>query len=216
MRQLNSGLPEFSKYQMSKSATADLDGAGPESILPIVVMDSGLAAPRRPGMTKEESMGTRTSATLAKPAVWFRFATMFVRLTRRKRAKAGWFVALLYLLCMLAPGTALALGSPARWLPAEIKPAVAAPAHEHRHGAGVSHEHGGVHGAHHTDADDAKHSHDGTNSPGPCCAMHCLSAIPADPPAIAKPVQPRSIRGAENYRRLPGKAPPLLYRPPIA
>jgi hypothetical protein len=28
---------------LSKSATADLDGAGPESILPVVVMDSGLA-----------------------------------------------------------------------------------------------------------------------------------------------------------------------------
>jgi hypothetical protein len=29
-----------------------LDGAGPESIRTIVVMDSGLVAPLRPGMTK--------------------------------------------------------------------------------------------------------------------------------------------------------------------
>src|SRR3954451_7082280 len=46
---------------MSKSATADLDGAGPESILTIVVMDSlicnctsKLAALRRPGMTRPD------------------------------------------------------------------------------------------------------------------------------------------------------------------
>jgi hypothetical protein len=38
-------------YHLSESATADLDGAGPESIFMIVVMDSGLVAPLRPGMT---------------------------------------------------------------------------------------------------------------------------------------------------------------------
>jgi hypothetical protein len=140
---------------------------------------------------------------------------MFVRLTRRKRAKAGWFVALLYLLCVIAPAAAAALGNPAPWLPAEIKAAVAAPVHEHMYGAGASHEHGGMHAGQHGDMDEAKHSHDGTASPGPCCAMLCLSAIPADLPAIAKPEQPISVRVAEKYRRLPGKAPPLLYRPPI-
>ena len=41
---------------------------------------------------------------------------MFVRLTRPMRAKAGWFVALLYLFCVLAPGVALALGDAASCL----------------------------------------------------------------------------------------------------
>ena len=41
---------------------------------------------------------------------------MFVRLTRPVRAKAGWFVALLYLFCVLAPGVALALGDAASCL----------------------------------------------------------------------------------------------------
>jgi hypothetical protein len=41
---------------------------------------------------------------------------MFVRLTRRKRVKAGWFAALLYLFCVLAPGVALALGDAASCL----------------------------------------------------------------------------------------------------
>jgi hypothetical protein len=157
---------------------------------------------------------------LAEPAIRSRFAPkvdrMFVRLTRQKRARAGWFIALLYLLCVVAPGAALALGNPGRWLPAEVKPAVVAPVHEHMHGEASSHEHGGMHADRDADAGHVGRSHDGKTSPGPCCAMLCLSAIPADLPAIAKPAQPMSICVSENYRRLPGKAPPLLYRPPIA
>jgi hypothetical protein len=40
-----------SAISLSKSTTADLDGAGPESILTMVVMDSGLEAAPHPGMT---------------------------------------------------------------------------------------------------------------------------------------------------------------------
>jgi hypothetical protein len=140
---------------------------------------------------------------------------MFVLLTRPKRAKAGWLVAVLYLLCLLAPGTALALGSPAQWLPAGI--GQAAVAHEHDHsGHDGAHQHGAMHAGHQADADGVKHKHDGKTSPGPCCALHCLSAIPAELPAIAKPVQSVSLCVSENFQRLPGEAPPLHYRPPIA
>ena len=136
---------------------------------------------------------------------------MFVRLTRRMRAKAGWFVALLYLFCVLAPGLALALGDAAPCFPTESTPTVV---HMHDNSAhvGAAHELGG----HQADAGDAKHTHDGKTSPGPCCAMLCLSAIPANLPDIANPPLPMSVRVSENYQRLPGKAPPLLYRPPIA
>jgi hypothetical protein len=146
---------------------------------------------------------------------------MFVRLTRRMRAKAGWFVAMLYLLCIVAPGAALALGNPAPWLPAEIKPAVAAPSHEHMDHAHMHHgdssdDQGGMQTDRHSDAGHNNHQHDGKASPGPCCAMLGLSAIAVDLPAIANPVQPTSRCASEKKRRLPGKAPPLLYRPPIA
>lgn len=137
---------------------------------------------------------------------------MFVRLTRRKRARAGWFVALLYLLCVIAPGTALALGNPAPCLPAEMAPVV----HEHVHSAGAAHAHGGIHADHEADASHAGHSDDGKTAPGPCCAMLCVSAIPASLPAVAKPAQPITACVFAIYQRLPGKAPPLLYRPPIA
>jgi hypothetical protein len=137
---------------------------------------------------------------------------MFVRLTRSSRASAGWLVALLYLVCVLAPGAALALGGPAPWLPAEIEQAAE---HQHDHtGHGTSHQHGSEHAAHQADSDGAKHKHDSKNSPGPCCAMLGLSAMTADVPAIAQPMEPRSIRISESIRSLHGTTPPLLDRPP--
>jgi hypothetical protein len=141
---------------------------------------------------------------------------MFVRLTRPARAKAGWFAALLYLFCVLAPGVALALGDAASCLVHQSGMAAAA----HVHAATASHAHGEMH-QHHADAGNApqeptKHQHDGKGSPGPCCAMLCVSAIAADLPAIAKPSPPVSLCVFGNFQRLPGEAPPLLYRPPIA
>jgi len=141
---------------------------------------------------------------------------MLTSLARMKRVRAGWIVALIYLLCVLAPGVALALGNPAPWLPTEIRSAAAAEMH-HDPVNSSSHEHGDMHGVGHpADAGHAKHTHDGKTLPGPCCAMLCLSAIRGDLAAVAKPVQPVSVCVSENFQRLPGKAPPLLYRPPIA
>ena len=150
---------------------------------------------------------------------------MFVRLTKPVRAKVGWFVALLYLFCVLAPGAALALGDAASCLVHQFG-MTAAHVHEGaqpEHAA--SHQHHAMqadeHAMHHADPGDtmpghSEHQHDGKGSPGPCCAMLCFSAIAADLPAVAKPVQPISLCVSESFQRLPGKAPPLLYRPPIA
>jgi hypothetical protein len=148
---------------------------------------------------------------------------MFVRLTRRKRVKAGWFAALLYLFCVLAPGAALALGDAASCL---VPQSGTAAMHEHagtQHAA--SHQHHEIqtdqHAAHQADAGHAvpghaKHQHDGKGSMGPCCAVLCVSAIADDLPAVEKPSQPRSVCVSESLQRLPGEAPPLHYRPPIA
>ena len=151
---------------------------------------------------------------------------MFVCLTRPVRAKAGWFVALLYLFCVLAPGAALALGDAASCLLHQTGTVAAMHGHEDaqpEHAAAhQNHEmRTDMHAMHHADAGHAipgpaRHQHDGKGSMGPCCAMLCVSAIAADPPAIAKPVQPISRSVSESFQRLSGEAPPLLYRPPIA
>jgi hypothetical protein len=139
---------------------------------------------------------------------------MFVRLTRRNRTKAGWLVALLYLFCVLAPGVALALGNSAPCLPNVGTTSV------HSEHSATAHDHATMHDhAAHADAaphEHKQHRHDGKTSPGPCCAMLCLSALAADLPAIEKPAQPSAIRVAEIARRLHGTTPPLLDRPPNA
>jgi hypothetical protein len=149
---------------------------------------------------------------------------MFVGLTRRKRVKAGWFAALLYLFCVLAPGVALALGDAASCLLPQSGTAATMQAHEGAQHA-ASHQHHEMQADQHAtlqaDAGHAmpghtKHQHDGKGSMGPCCAVLCVSAITANLPAVTKPLQPRSVCVSENFQRLPGEAPPLLYRPPIA
>jgi hypothetical protein len=130
------------------------------------------------------------------------------------RAKAGWFVALLYLFCVLAPGVALALGDAAS---CHVFGMAADAAHVHE-GAQPEHEASHPHQADtgHVMPGHAGHPHDGKASTGPCCVMLCVSAIVADPPAVANPSPPVSFCVSENFQRLPDEAPPLLYRPPIA
>lgn len=146
---------------------------------------------------------------------------MFVRLTRPARAKAGWFAALLYLFCVLAPGVALALGDAASCL--LHQPAATAAAHVHTgdQAGATAHRHHDQNATHDADGGDglpapAGHQHDGKGGTGPCCAMLCVSAIATELPAIAKPAVPTSTCVSENFQRLPGEAPPLLFRPPIA
>ncbi|WP_456814522.1 MULTISPECIES: hypothetical protein [unclassified Bradyrhizobium] len=86
------------------------------------------------------------------------------------------------------------------------------------HADAAAHDHGGTHLHHAADAAEppAKHSHDGKNAPGPCCALMCVSALPADLPFVAGPLHPISTRLAEACQGLRSEAPPRLYRPPIA
>lgn len=141
---------------------------------------------------------------------------MLARLTNPIRIRAGRLLALVYLLCVLAPAAALAVGNPPPCLEAETGMATlmqadadSATAHHIPHAG--THDHSALHG----DNNHAHHHH-GKASPGPCCAMLCLSAVPADLPAIATPSRPMAALVSAIFRPLRGEAPPLLYRPPIA
>jgi hypothetical protein len=146
-----------------------------------------------------------------------------LQLTRSMRIRVGRLIALAYLFCVLAPAAALAWGSgPAPCLDDDALLAGLVPAHHqmaasHMHGDS-SHDHAGTHAHHQTAAQDApaQHHHDGKGKPGPCCAMMCAVALPADLPSVAKPLQPISACAPEIVASLHSEAPPLLYRPPIA
>ena len=73
---------------------------------------------------------------------------MFVRLTRRKRVKAGWLAALLYLFCVLAPGVALAAGDAASCLVHQLGTAASTHGHD-----GPQPEHAASHQHHEMQAD---------------------------------------------------------------
>nr|WP_245452885.1 hypothetical protein [Bradyrhizobium sp. C9] len=151
---------------------------------------------------------------------------MLVRLTKSGRVRAGCSIILAYLFCVLAPSLALAFGAPFPCLTDEVQPVAVhvhdasmpmahaeAAAHDH-----AAHDHGGMHTHHAAGGVEppAKHSHDGKNSPGPCCALMCVSALPADLPLVAGPLHPIANRLAEVFQSLRGEAPARLYRPPIA
>jgi hypothetical protein len=148
---------------------------------------------------------------------------MLLQLTRSMRIRVGRIIALAYLFCVLAPAASLAWGSgPAPCLD-DVLLADLVPAHHqvvasHSHDGNVTHDHAGMHAHHQTAAQDAPapHHHDGKGKVGPCCAMMCVSALPADLPSFAKPLQPISACTPEIVASLHSEAPPLLYRPPIA
>ncbi|KJC46879.1 hypothetical protein [Bradyrhizobium sp. LTSP857] len=148
---------------------------------------------------------------------------MSLQLKRSVRIRVGRLVALAYLFCVLAPAASLAWGSgPAPCLDdvllADLVPVHHQVAASHTHDGDVTHDHAGMHAHHQTAAQDtpAPHHHDGKGKPGPCCAMMCVSALPADLPSVAKPVLPISACTPEIVTSLRSEAPPLLYRPPIA
>ena len=136
--------------------------------------------------------------------------------------RAGCSIILAYLFCVLVPSLALALGAPFPCLTDDVQPVAMTPVHEApasmAHADHAARDHGGMHAHHMADgsAPPAKHSHDGNTSAGPCCAMMCVSALPADLPSVNGPLHPIVTRISEAYPSLRSETPARLYRPPIA
>lgn len=155
---------------------------------------------------------------------------MFVRLSRANRLRAGRLVALVYLLCVLAPTLSFALPGSQALSPclteAEHMPGMmhARGATAHVHADGQSHVHvmshagaaGDESSAQSTTAPEplpAKGSH---SSHGGCCGLMCLSALPATLVEVATPSAPMSSQEIERSREIAEKGPSERYRPPIA
>lgn len=156
---------------------------------------------------------------------------MFVRLTRAGRLGAGRLLALVYLLCVMAPGLSFAFNDEPRAAHNDL-----GMVHLH-HDEPVQHVHndGHVHGhsvgaqsllgqmGSESDLKPAAMSE--TSAPdkasqapldAKCCGLVCLSALPASVIDIVKPAAPTSVCSIENYRNVADNAPPRLYRPPIS
>ena len=159
---------------------------------------------------------------------------MLVRLTSIRRLRAGWFVALIYLLCVLAPTISFALpGSQA------ITPCLT----EAAYGPGMVHLHRDV-PIQQARVDGHVHDHSGAHShakssgyqrpmsialnsksvpgrvphssDGQCCGLTCVTALPVTLIDIVKPSAPTAFCEVESYREVTDNAPSRLYRPPIS
>lgn len=152
---------------------------------------------------------------------------MLVRLTKTKRLRAGWLVALAYLLCVLAPTISYALPgahTPARCLtdgnhvPGMVH-VHSEPQHVHEDGRIHDHARAQVYsGGERSLASDSKSAPEKAphTSGGECCGLMCVSAIPATVVDIVKPSAPPALCEVERYLNVADKAPPQHYRPPIS
>jgi hypothetical protein len=151
-----------------------------------------------------------------------------------KRLRAGWIVALIYLLCVLAPTISYALpGEHAvapcltdeNHVPGTVHVQNEMPT-QHVHKDGQVHDHSGAHSHASTGGDHrsismalndrsvpekAPHS-----SSGECCGLMCVTALPATLIDIVNPSAPTALCEVEGYRKVTDNAPPRLYRPPIS
>jgi hypothetical protein len=148
--------------------------------------------------------------------------------------KAGWIVALVYLLCVMAPALSYALPGdhavPCMSMGGLMSGAM--PMHDeavqpvHAHLDGQMHDHS-AHAMAMSDHESSTMSSamDGDEAPahkgphttgGKCCASMCVSAMPASLYDIAMPRLPTEVRIVTTYRAAADNAPAVHYRPPIA
>jgi hypothetical protein len=158
---------------------------------------------------------------------------MIICFSRTRRLRAGWIVALIYLLCILAPTIFFALPGSQAVAPCLI---------DASHAPGVVHVHNEVPAQHvhkdiqmrdHSGAYSHANSGDGHSisralnatsvpekaphsSDGQCCGLMCATALPAMLIDIVKPAAPVALCEVESYRMVTDNAPPRLYRPPIS
>ena len=159
---------------------------------------------------------------------------MLVSLTRTYRLKAGWIVALAYLLCVLAPTISYALPGEHSLAPCladdnhvpGIVPVHSEMTTKHVHKDGqvnehsATHAHAGSDGNHHQVSmamDSKPASEKGPHSSdGQCCGLMCVSALPASLIDIVTPSMPMAVREAERFLEVTDNPPSRLYRPPIS
>jgi hypothetical protein len=161
---------------------------------------------------------------------------MLTRLSGARRLLVGRLVALIYLVCVLAPSSALAIGNghlSAHCLfddqlltsiahqQTSDAPAVSPAASQHDHSnppAASMHQHHHNHGAPiattSTEHEPAQHQHPAIDLQ--CCGMLCVAALPAAISDVATPTPTLAFALPESGRHLADNLPARHYRPPIA
>lgn len=152
---------------------------------------------------------------------------MLIRLSGAKRSLVGRVVALAYLLCVLAPGSALAFGDGrlSEHCLSDMGLATATPqqhdadalptsAGYHQHpGIMHQHDHGTIAGGS-PPSEPSQHKHAMLDLQ--CCGMQCVAALPAAISDVVTPCASHAFALPENGDHLADNLPARHYRPPIA
>jgi hypothetical protein len=157
---------------------------------------------------------------------------MFLRLTKARRLRAGLLVALVYMLCILAPTLSFAFpGSHAvspcltdanhvpgmMYVHAESSPAhLHADGHTHDHATAHSHASDGIASIKASAPPEQTPSKGSHSTDGQCCGLMCLSALPATLVQIVTPSVLTASQEVEGYLEVADNGPSRHYRPPIA
>lgn len=137
---------------------------------------------------------------------------MLTRLTKAMRLRAAVIIAVLYALCIVTPGLALAFAdsaSAAHCLTADHRGNAKASKNLHDHGGGVVHSHVGE--------DESSADADGkSSSPGKCCGLFCTTALPAAyHVALGGLIHGSSVLPSVQEDPI-GRNPDRTIRPPIS
>lgn len=153
---------------------------------------------------------------------------MLIRLSGTTRCLVGRLVALTYLLCVLAPASALALGDGRLSEHCLFDDGLAA-ATSHPHDSQAHAEHLSTgHHDHSGHQSSMTHQHGGGTAPGDtpsqpghaamdlqCCGMLCVAALPASIGDVATPWRSHAFALPESGDHLADNLPARRYRPPI-
>lgn len=150
---------------------------------------------------------------------------MFVRFTTKQRRNAGWISALIYALCILAPTMSYALPGHHAVVDCMTIEGVAVgamhmhstgePAHDHASAPAMD-DGGDASTMSASLSDEQAPTKKSPHMSGQCCALMCLTVLPAPIVEVAAPSVPTLIRVATSYSEPADNAPVVHYRPPIA
>ncbi|CAN5190697.1 hypothetical protein BH11PSE4_BH11PSE4_08920 [soil metagenome] len=150
--------------------------------------------------------------------------------------KAGWLVALVYMLCVLAPAMSYALPGEHSVAHCLTTDGMSGSVHVHDEAAQPMHAHfdGGTNDhavatsmlvadadkmasmSGHMDRDDMPAKKGPHTTSGQCCALMCVSALPASAFEVWVPSAPKVVHITTTYRATTDNAPAVHYRPPIS
>lgn len=150
-----------------------------------------------------------------------------MRFTKAMRSMAARLLALVYLLCIVAPSVGHALSDGSKIVPChmgesqEVGPTHGSHVHLHNedHRGDGGELFVGLHGAATAVTANDKYHGQADNSHKAlgmqCCGIACLSALPATVTEVVKPSKVTSICDVEKYTRVTDNTPTRHYRPPI-